>query len=299
MLLYYRGRPERSAQYACVAESRDGIHFTRPEPGLYEFGGSKQNNIIWHRGASGHNFTPFKDPNPDAPSDQRFKAEAYYPQGKGLGAYASADGIHWRMLTENRIIDSYDAQGIIQGKFDSQNLAFWDAERGIYVCYYRGPDPRGLSRGIWRAVSEDFINWTNLHPIDYTDDRKEHMYTNAIRPYYRAPHIYIGMPGFIQRRKKVPEHPVSGISDGVLMSSRDGKVFDRLEEGFVRPGSDPQEWTDRCNYPVWGMVQSSPSELSIYWNEHYRNPTEGLRRGTLRVDGFVSVHAGGTSGEPP
>ena len=36
-------------------------------------------------------------------SDQLFKALAYYPKGAGLGAYASVDGIHWRMLVGNPV----------------------------------------------------------------------------------------------------------------------------------------------------------------------------------------------------
>ena len=36
-------------QYACYAESRDGITWTRPSLGLFEFNGSKDNNIVWVR----------------------------------------------------------------------------------------------------------------------------------------------------------------------------------------------------------------------------------------------------------
>jgi hypothetical protein len=124
------------------------------------------------------------------------------------------------------------------------------------------------------------------------------MYTNGIIPYERAPHIYIGIPArYVLGRKKVPEHPYPGVSDAVLMSSRDGKLFDRWEEGFVRPGPEPEVWTERNNYPALGIIQTSPTELSIYWTEHFRHPGIRLRRGTLRLDGFVSVHAGGTEGE--
>ncbi len=76
------------------------------------------------------------------------------------------------------------------------------------------------------------------------------------------------------------------------MSSRDGITFERWEEGFIRPGFDIECWTGRNNYPAWGMVQTSPEEISLYWTEHYRFKTNRLRRGTVRTDGFVSVHAG-------
>ena len=38
---------KRRQTYACYAESKDGIHWNKPVLGLFEFNGSKQNNIIW------------------------------------------------------------------------------------------------------------------------------------------------------------------------------------------------------------------------------------------------------------
>ena len=50
VLMYYRrssGGPDHSdAQVTCVADSSDGIHFTRPSLGLIEAGGTKDNNVI-------------------------------------------------------------------------------------------------------------------------------------------------------------------------------------------------------------------------------------------------------------
>lgn len=286
ILIYYNARPPGAEQTTAVIESTDGIHFTRPHVGLYEFEGSNENNLVWRRGGSGHNFTPFLDTNPDATEDQKFKAIAYFPGGGGLGAYGSPDGIHWELLQDEPIIS--------EGGFDSQNLAFWDPNRAQYVAYYRREDPRGRLRGIWRSVSDDFLEWNDPQPVTYTDDRREHMYTNGIQPYFRAPHLYLGLPNrYVTHRTRIAEHPHNGINDVVLMSSRDGLLFDRWEEGFIRPGLDPEVWTDRNHYPAWGMLQTSPEELSLYWVEHYRHPTIRLRRGTLRTDGFVSLHAGG------
>ena len=51
VLMYYRGSSGGSdhsdAQVTCVAESTDGIHFTRPKLGLIEAGGTKDNSVIW------------------------------------------------------------------------------------------------------------------------------------------------------------------------------------------------------------------------------------------------------------
>lgn len=298
--IYYSGRPgfdgenrcTKTEQAACMAESEDGIHFTRPELRLYPLDGAELNNRVWRRGVSGHNFSPFRDANPAAPPDQQYKAIAYHPDGGGLCAYASPDGIHWRMLSENRVITS--------GGFDSQNLAFWDHQRNCYVDYHRGGNPARTTevRAIMTCTSEDFIHWTEPQCIEYTDDRLEHMYTNGILPYPRAPHIYLGTPArFVPQRRKVSDHPVSGVSDAVLMSSRDGRLFERWAEAFIPPGPEKEVWTDRNNFPAWGMAQTAPEEISFYWTEHYRQPTMCLRRGTIRTDGFVSLHAGGGVGE--
>ena len=285
--LYYRGSSEEAGQVACVAESTDGIHFERPNAGLFEFGGSTDNNIVW-QGRGAHNFTPFVDPRPDIPADERYKAVAYSHQGSGLGVFASADGMKWRELL--------DQPAITDGAFDSQNLAFWDPLRGLYVDFHR--KGRDGVRDIMTCTSEDFREWTDPVFVEYEDSRKEHMYTNGIQPYFRAPHIYIGLPArFVPNRTKHPEHPSPGVSDAVLISSRDGLRFERWEEAFIRPAPEPEVWTDRNNYPAWGMIETASGEISVYWTEHYRHPTMRLRRGTIRTDGFVSMQAGGHPGE--
>jgi hypothetical protein len=277
-----RTRPE----VTCLAESPDGIHFTRRMIGRYAFKGSKKNNIVWW---GRQYFTPFKDPNPEAPASQRYKAISSHPKG-GLGAYGSRDGIHWKLLGDEPIIT--------KGAFDSQNLAFWDPLRRLYVEYHRGQLPHVAERAIMTCTSPDFIHWTDPRPLEYTDDRREHMYTNCIRPYARAPHLYIGTPArFVTYRTRIEGHSDHGVSDAILMSSRDGTRFERWEQGFIRPGTDPEVWTDRNNYPAWGMVQTSPEELSLYWCEHNGHPGVCLRRGTLRTDGFVSLSAGADVGE--
>ncbi len=286
--MYYRGEmPGVDGEACCVAESRDGIHFERVNAGLFEFAGSTDNNIIWV-GRGAHNFTPFRDARPDVPEDERYKALGYSHHGKGLGVFASADGLRWRELL--------DHAAITDGAFDSQNLAFWDALRGRYVDFHR--KGRDGVRDIATCTSEDFRTWTDVAFVEYSDTRKEHMYTNGVQPCPRAPHIYIGFPArFVPERTRYADHPAPGVSDAILMSSRDGLRFERWEEAFIRPAAEREVWTDRNNYPAWGMIQTAPDEVSVYWTEHYRHAGMRLRRGTIRTDGFVSLHAGGTPGE--
>ncbi|MBI3943086.1 MAG: hypothetical protein HY326_08745, partial [Chloroflexi bacterium] len=71
----------------------------------------------------------------------------------------------------------------------------------------------------------------------------------------------------------------------------------RFMEAFLRPGRDRENWTERTNGIAWGILQTAPDELSLYWIDHFRHPTARLRRGTLRLDGFASAHAGYSGGE--
>ncbi len=301
--LYYRGGGELAQEVTCLAQSEDGIHWTRPTLGLFEFDGSKDNNIIWRgkRKAYGacHNFTPFIDTNPDALPERRYKAIAIekFPDVSGdvskmLIALASPDGIHWKWMHDGPIIR--------EGGFDSQNVAFWDSVRQEYVCYSR-VGVQGV-RSVQRHASKDFINWTGGEPLDFGDGELEHFYTNAISPYHRNPRLYIGLPmRFVPQRKTIGEdqRKIDGVSDAVLISSRDGLHFDRtFREAFIRPGLDPMNWGNAHgnNTPAWGIIQTSDTELSIYWAQRYGD-IPILRRGTLRIDGFASLYAPDAGGE--
>lgn len=289
VLMYYRGEvgPGSDGQVCCVAESDDGIHFKRINTGLFEYEGSKQNNIVW-QGVGAHNFTPFLDTNPDAVAEERFKAVGYSHHGRGLGVFASPDGIHWTELL--------DQPAITNGAFDSQNLAFWDPLRECYVDFHR--KGRNGVRDIMTCTSKDFRTWSEPVFLEYADKRAEHLYTNGIQRYGRAPHLYIGFPArFVPGRTKVQDREPPGVSDAILMTSRDGLHFHRWSNAFIRPSTEPEVWTDRNNYPAWGLVETGSEELSIYWTEHYRHPGMRLRRGVIRKDGFVSLQSIGNVGE--
>lgn len=299
-LAYYRGshfdeKTKRSAhpEVACYAESRDGITWTKPELGVCEFKGSKQNNIVW-TGAGTHNFTPFKDANPACPAEARYKALAggtTTVNGKKRGclnALQSPDGIHWSLLSP---------AVITAGAFDSQNLAFWDAQRGEYRAYWRifttgytderGWKPGGV-RAIRTATSKDFVHWTNQADVKYVDSPAEHLYTNAILPYFRAPHLFIGFPTRYQPKTQQVEP--------VFMSSRDGLLFRRWSEELIPITAPKDRAGNRSNYMTWGLLDlpGNQREVSVYATEaYYTGPGSRVRRFTFRTDGFVSVHVRG------
>lgn len=301
--LYYRGSSGGSDhsddQVTCVAESEDGIHFTRPKLGIIEAGGTKDNNVIW-RGVESHNFSPFLDANPNTKPEERYKALGGVKQpGKnwhqgetpgGLYAFASADGIHWKKMKNEPVMT--------KGAFDSQNLAFYDTTRGRYACFSRIFSNK--VRAVQSSTSADFLGWSDGVPHKYAVGvPMEHFYTSATVPCPTAPHLFLSFPKrFVTNRKKVLEHEGPGVSDAVFMSSRDGVNWDRpFLEAWVRPGPDLKNWTDRNNMTANGIIVTGEGEWSLYISEHYRHDDHRIRRLTVRKQGFASMHAGAKGGE--
>ena len=63
--------------YTALAESADGIQWNKPNLGIVDFQGNKQNNLIWPvAGQPGSDIFPFKDANPQASPEERYKALA-------------------------------------------------------------------------------------------------------------------------------------------------------------------------------------------------------------------------------
>jgi hypothetical protein len=166
-------------------------------------------------------------------------------------------------------------------------------------------------------ISRDFVAWTDLQPLAYPGASSEQLYTNQIKPYHRAPHVFVGFPtryvdrGWSVSMDSLPEGehrqlrasatPRYGtaVTEGLLMTSRDGVHFHRWPEAFLPPGPErPGSWNYGHQYIAWHLVEtpsslpSAADELSLYASESYwTDNASALRRYTLRMDGFVSVQA--------
>jgi hypothetical protein len=307
----------------CYAESKDGIQWEKPDLRLFEYKGSKKNNIILNKvhNYGCHDFSPFIDSNPNVTRGKRYKAIGYVrgqQEPKGLYGFISADGIDWDLIQDDFIIMD---EGWV---FDTQNIAFWSEMEQQYVMYYRRAF-KGI-RNIARAVSDDFIHWKKEGILDFQNrgpDTLQQFYTNQIRPYYRAPHIYIGFPsrycdrGWITATDALPSLELrrdratgntrygSAVTDALLICSRDGRSYYRWDDAFLRPGLRTQHnWAYGDNYIAWHVLETSPTsddqpvELSLYATESYFTGTKTrLRRYVLRLDGFASIYAPGECGE--
>jgi len=307
-LLTYRGRypidsydgDTAQEQTANVAVSVDGIHFDRPELGLYDFGDGGLNNVVW-QGIQAHNLVPFRDTNPACREAERYKAVGGTGQNNLYGL-VSPDGFHWRLVQ--------DAPLDIAGAFDSANVPFWDSVIGKYRLFSRTfADGR---RSIQSCTSDDFVHWTEPVPHVYDEDAPaQQFYTNATTPVPGAEHILVSFPMRYVAERNTPvadtsgmDYPgtgkpgMAGMTDAVMMSSRDGVHWHRpFLDAWLRPGLDERNWTHRNTTPAIGILPLKENAWSMYVSEHYGWPDNRLRRVSLRPWGFGSIHAGYRGGE--
>ncbi len=306
--LYYRGLPDSgpdgsAAESTCYAVSKDGKHFTRPDLGLFEYKGSRKNNLILAGlPPFSSNFSPVIDTRPGVPADQRYKALAG-SRKSGLVAFQSADGIRWKKMREEPVFRD--------GAFDSQNLAFWSESEQKYVMYFRTFKVVSGKRVRWisRATSDDFLRWSAGAEMTFGDAPADHLYVNQTHPYFRAPHHYIALAArFLPGRQVMSDEEAKALgvnpgyykdcADAVLLTSRGGTVYDRtFLEALLRPGLGLENWVSRNNYPALNTVQTGPSEMSFYTASNYGQPGTHLRRYSLGLDRFASIQAGYAGGE--
>ena len=306
--------------HLCYAESTDGIHWVKPNLGICEYEGSKENNIILDSGNC--EFTDmvhvFIDENPACPPEEKYKAisadRPHRPEcDRHLACYVSADGIHfkkgWRMTDK--------------GHFDTHNIAFWVPEENQYIAYIRsfhtGADTTDAVRDVRWMTSPDFKTWTVPEFLDFDGAEDYALYTNEVQRYPRAPHMYIGFPTRYMERKvwtdNVQQLPNAArraqickihsrygltVTDCLFMTSRDGKKFHRFEEPIFTPGIErDRNWFYGDCYPATGMIETksalkyAPDEYSMYCKEkHWSGEPSELRRYTIRKDGFCSMSSG-------
>lgn len=327
--LYFRGGynwkspfVEEGTPTPCIsaAESVDGIHWEQVTTESIlkrdSFEGLVSNVL---------NATIFLDSNPDCPVDERFKMlfHGYISEEcHGLMLAVSEDGFKFRL--------KFDKPLGIEAQYDTHNVLFWNPKIKKYHLYTR--IRRFGKRGIRMHLTEDFINFTNASDLTFRNDKNPdtQLYTNEIIPYFRSAKYMVGFPArycdhgqewtksqlyppgaerrafWINDRKFTRLGTVA--TDTLFMSSRNGWIWDRQEESFLRPGPCTEgSWIYGDNYFYYGMIPTkselgfgAPDEISFYASENYigdQGKPARMRRLKLRQDGFVSVHFGAEYGE--
>ena len=127
------------------------------------------------------------------------------------------------------------ASPIVDNDVRLQNVSFWSTAEDAYVCYFRvfKRFPSGGVRWVARTTSKDFLSWTPPVEMSFGAAPPEHLYTNQTSPYFRAPHIYVGIAArFMPGRQVLTPAEAEAIhvdpkyfqdcSDAVLLITRGG-----------------------------------------------------------------------------
>lgn len=194
---YYKEGGDKSSRF-CYAESKDGLHWTKPDLGIVEWNGSKENNIIFvpsmHPNKYGfHGSGVFIDSNPECPPNEKFKLvhsshNARY-EGSCYGA-VSPDGLHWTPI-EKPIARSWA---------DSQNIIHWHPGKEKYIGFFRCWKQN--RRSVFYGESEDFRDWPPLVPAlrsDPTLPPDHDWYTNGFHFWPGVENAYLLMPTVYRR----------------------------------------------------------------------------------------------------
>lgn len=293
--LYYRGYPTGAKdsdpyQVTCLAVSEDGVNFSRLAVNEFDYKGVRENNVVFG-GENAHNFAPFLDANPECDPDRRFKAIGGTFHSGGIRVYCSPDGIHFKEMADGPVITSKEFA------FDSMNTAFWDPHAELYRCYLRAYSSEDSVREIWSCTSKDFIHWTPIVPNEYDFKEPEHLYTNAAHPVPGAEHVLVSIPmRFMESRLKMPGYKPAGVSDAILMTSRDGVRWNRtVFDAWIKGGLCSHEWTQRCFIAAGGIITRGDSFI-FYVEQNYMWPDGCICAYSVPKFRFMSLYADSRGG---
>lgn len=303
--MWYHALPEKKGEdyYRLLyATSRDGLRWDKPNLGLVDYKGSKDNNIFIRRGKRDHIASVIHTPWETNPAHRylMINFDGDVPSGSGYMAAWSADGIRWTDAADKAVFN----KGGDVGQF------LYDFQRKEYVGYVKnGAKVSGLRRrAVGRIATDDPVRWPDPKLVIAPDTLDDRWAKGILRTsfYGLSAFNYETMYlGFLWVFRATDEE--EGYFDGPiyceLVTSRDGVHW--LREEGDRPAildvGPKNAWDD-------GMVFSATqplvvnNEVWLYYGgtdgEHAAKEPwhSGIGLATLRKDGFASLDAGSDAG---
>ena len=313
--MWYQGYNEkgnfggRRGYVNAYATSKDGIHWEKPNLGIFRWRDSTANNIFLarkHSPGDDHNpqiiHTPWeKDPR------KKYKMITFvYAANRktrldeGYWGSFSADGIHWTDMARNPVLpDGGDV-----GNFN------WDAHRRTYMATVKiwatVPRGEGFRRCIGTTATKDFGAWPHPELVLVPDEIDD-----AMHPGRMGVQFY-GLSSFAYESGYIGFLWIFRTGSGgqiyiQLVSSRDGINWIRVEPTNGRrpaalPNGPDGSWDAGCLFSSGHPVVEGDTIKLWYgaWDKDHRAPDSAItgRVGlaTLRKDGFASLDAGNTTG---
>ena len=144
---------------------------------------------------------------------------------------------------------------------------------------YLSPGLGERTRCVRVTTSTDFADWSYPEWIDMGDAPPDQLYTFSATPYFRAPHIYMGLSqetDEYRRSEVAPKNTMpragSPLRLGIHVQPRRCELGPRYL-GRLCPGpARSLDWTDRSNYVAAGLVSTGSDEMSVYVLRHFRLP---------------------------
>lgn len=292
---------EKNRAVTCYAESDDGIHWRRPNLGLHEVLGTRENNVVvppeYHEGMD-HFESVFKDPLESDPQ-RRYKAlgwSSFDWDGPMSGIYSgvSPDGLNWT-FTPEPVFHYHPRSGTddLGPVGDAQSLMI-DTLRHRYVAFLRAFPHRSV------AFSNDFVTWTQPETFLRTLHGREEYYNNTGFVYGDQ---YLGVLSIFALQ------PLAHDMNCWLISSRDCRNWERVpaDKPLIECGGIG-EWNRFCTWNGGAPPIRVGDELYIYFRGATRRhgpyfgqddtdakTSVGLAK--IRVDGFASLDASFDGGE--
>ena len=302
----------------CYATSTDLINWERPSLGLYEWNGSRDNNIC-HEPEGQTLYHIYRDEAEPDPG-RRYKAMFGWD---GRRMAVSPDGFDWKMLDVPHVPS------------EDESHFFFDETTGQYTLLHKLQTEWG--RSVWLSRSADWGNWSESVLVLHTDEidrenRRQRIEAVVADPAYLTPPIvddgdyiaqvynmavmpyeglYIGFPLILNPAGAIPppHDNFTGLNQTELTVSRDLHRWERVADRAIFLGIEP--W-DGINFdtaqiiPV-GRPLVRDDEIWIFHNAiRYRGYKElylaaghdytadeigSMNLAKLRLDGFVSLDA--------
>jgi hypothetical protein len=285
----------------CLAESKDGLRWERPNLGLTDLGGSRENNVL---GVDpGPVFFDPRDPDPR----RRYKTLGNPEVASHANVHFSPDGVKWTPSRRNPVV---------RGVGDTHGFLGWDERIGKYVVYWRLP---GHDRQYAYATSPDFEEFGPMKRLQTVDEHDPvgtyvyHMMVFKLAGLYLcvAPVLHVDR-GLKDNFHKDPAG-LEQTLDVQMMLSYDGIEWQRLfnRQPFLGLGVH-ESWDDAQLYPTLPVTVGD--EIRLYYSgANFRHGTAEIKfcgkevggrwRGmcigmaTLKRDRWVAAVAGTRPGE--
>ena len=295
------------------AESKDGIHWTKPIQRQRKYQGSLENNFLSFETNTMENAVC--DPDDPDPS-RRYKG---FFSALGRRPAVSPDGIRWTRLDVPQLPSQ-----------DESNMSY-DRANGMFIATLKQGGPYGRSHAL--STSKDFETWTKPQLVFHADQLDQELGVQWIKARFADPglqhpvshdpefynvdvynlavfqyeSIYVGMPAlFHSTGPSADGRNTDGFHLVQLACSRDLKNWKRLgdRQPFIGPSHVGKGAFDLTQLlPPSAPVMRGDEMWFYYTGIKYRTRPKNADRdagavclAVLRRDGFISLDAGEESG---